>query len=277
MDVVKELVSHLTSRLLLYWGALVGGLWAFVQLGDELYEEGGFFFDEPVLGWFYALLNPVLTDVAFALSIVGSVPAMTGLSVLVAALLWWRARQELVFFVLGMGGASILMLSTKVFLARDRPALFPDVDLWRTASPSFPSGHATGSMAFFLTLYLVTHRRLPSWRAPAAVVGVVMVLSISLSRLYLQVHYPSDIMAGWALAVAWVLAANSVYRYYRRDRTVRNVLLALPTSVVKEYRAVAEREGISEDEFVARALRHRLEGGIRPDEGGTDLEEPVEP
>lgn len=259
MDVMKQLLVHLGWRLILYWGLLLGGLWLFIQLAEELYKKGGFFFDVPALTWFYGLLNPTLTRVAFTLSVIGAVNAMVVLSLLVMGLLWWLARTEVVFFLFSMGGASLVMLLTKLLFARERPALFPGVDLWQEGSPSFPSGHATGSFAFFLTLYLVMQRRATRWRWLAAVVGIVMVLGISASRLYLQVHYPSDILAGWALAAAWVLGVNYFYTHHRRDQSTQTVLLVLPKEIVQTYRAAAERQKLSQDEVVAQALRAQLE------------------
>ena len=254
MDVLKKLLSRLSWRLVLYWGLLLGGTWVFVELVDTLYENGGFFFDEPILNWFYTLINPAMTSLAVFLSTVGGVEVMIGLSVLTTFGLWFAAKREALFFALSMGGASLIMLLAKYAFGRARPSLFPDVDFWQTHSPSFPSGHATGSMAFFLSVYLVVSRLAPRWRPLAALVGIVMVLSISASRLYLQVHYPSDILAGLSLSAAWVLGVNAFYRFHSRDKTHRYVLLQLPTELVEAYREGARRRGVEEDEVVAEAL-----------------------
>lgn len=205
----RTLWPRLSWRLLLYWAVLLGSVWAFAELTDEVYEQEGFFFDEPVLGWFYGLITPLRTRVALALSTVGGVEVMVGLTALITLLLWFRSRREAVFFAASMVGASAIMGLTKVLLARPRPELFPDVDLWQTGSSSFPSGHATGSAALALTLYLVVSRLAPRWRALAAVLGLAFALSVSASRLYLQVHYPSDVLAGLALGCAWVLGVNA--------------------------------------------------------------------
>ncbi len=258
MDALKTLLSRLSWRLVLYWGLLLGGLWAFIELVDTLYDRGGFFFDEPILSWFYTLINPTLTNIALFLSTVGGVEIMIGLSVLAAFGLWFVAKHEAVFFALSMGGASLIMLLAKYAFGRARPNLFPDVDFWQTASPSFPSGHATGSMAFFLSVYLVVSRLVPRWRPLAALVGTVMVLGISASRLYLQVHYPSDILAGLSLSAAWVLGVNALYTYHSRDKTHRYVLLQLPTEVIEAYRLQAKQRGVEEDEVVAEALARKF-------------------
>lgn len=257
MDVVKTLLARLSWRLLLYWGALVGGLWAFTELTDEVYEKEGFFFDEPVLTWFYGIVSPVRTDIALALSTLGGVEVMIGLSVLIAVLLWFRSHREAVFFAASMAGATVIMGLTKVVLARPRPELFPDVDYWQTASPSFPSGHATGSAAFALTLFFVVQRLAPRWQVLAGVLGLLFCLSISASRLYLQVHYPSDILAGLALGSGWVLGVNAIYHYGTRGISRRNVLLRLPQGVIEVYRHDAQVRGVDDDDVVGEILaRH---------------------
>ena len=255
MDVVKTLLSRLSWRLLLYWGLLVGGLRAFAELADEIYDRQSFFpFDEPVLAWFYGLITPLRTDVALALSTVGGVEMMIGLSVLLTVLLWFRSHREAVFFAVSMAGASVIMGLTKVVLARPRPELFPDVDYWHTASPSFPSGHATGSAAFAVTLLFVVRHLAPRWQVLAGVFGTLFCLAVSASRLYLQVHYPSDILAGLALGSGWVLGVNVIYHYRTRDTSQRNVLLRLPQDVVEVYRHDAQARGVSEDDRVSRIL-----------------------
>lgn len=262
MDVLRALLHRLSWRLLLYWGFLLGTLWVFVEFADELYEQEGFFFDEPVLSWFYTLLDPTLTDLALFLSTIGGVEVMIGLSILVAIGLWWVSRREALFFAFAMGGASLIMVLTKFAFGRPRPELFPDVDFWQAASPSFPSGHATGSMAFFLTVYLLFTHLAPRWRFPIGLLGMIMVVGISASRLYLQVHYPSDILAGWALGAAWVLGVNAFYSYHARDRSHRTVLLTLPANLIEAYREEARREGCEEGEVVARALEARYGSAI---------------
>lgn len=254
MDVLKTLLSRLSWRLLVYWAALLGGIWLFAELTDEVYDNQGFFFDEPVLTWFYGLISPARTQAALALSTLGGLEVMIGASVLITALLWFRSRREAVFFAGSTGGAALIMGLTKVVLARPRPELFPDIDYWQTASPSFPSGHATGSAAFALTVFFVVRRLSPRWRVVAGGLGALFCLAVSASRLYLQVHYPSDILAGLALGTGWVLGVNAIYRYETRDTSSRTVLLTLPRGVVEAYRQDARARGVSEDDAVSEIL-----------------------
>ena len=108
MDVIKTLLSRLSWRLLLYWGGLAGGLWAFAELTDEVYEKQGFFFDEPVLTWFYGLVSPTLTRIALALSTVGGLEVMIAMSALLTLLLWFKSHREAVFFSSVWSGRQLL-------------------------------------------------------------------------------------------------------------------------------------------------------------------------
>lgn len=216
MTTLRKYLPRLSVSLLVYWGALLGALWLFVRFAGEVYEHEGFFFDAPVLNWFGAHSKPWLIGTAQALSTFGSPPVL-GLFVSASVLfLGLRLRQPraAVFFALSLGGAMLLNVLFKLFFARARPALFDHL----TPAPgySFPSGHAMGSAAFFLALYLLVARLFPRWRALAGVLGVLFTLGIGVSRLVLQVHYPSDVLAGWALSAAWVLGVYLVYARPRR-------------------------------------------------------------
>lgn len=256
MDVLRALFERLNLRIALYWIVLIGAAWVFVELADEVYEREGFFFDGPILAWIYTLRTPVLNELMVALSTIGSLEVMAPISLIGAVFLWHVKRREGNFFTFSMGGAVLIMVITKYVLARERPFLFPDVNLWQEASPSFPSGHATGSFALFLTILLIARRYELSWGWLVTFLGGFFAFSVSFSRLYLQVHYPSDVLAGWALGAAWVLGVNY---FFTRDRNVRNVLLTLPTETVEHYRQVIREEGTNEDAFVDQAIRKELE------------------
>ena len=216
MTRLRSYVSNLHGSLLIYWGVLLAALFLFGQLAGEIYEKEGFFFDKPILNWFGTHASPLLIGTARAFTDFGSPPVLGGVAVVAVALLWWRARahKAAVFLAAGLGGAMLLNVLFKLTFARVRPTLFTHL----TPAPgySFPSGHAMGSAAFFLALYLLVARLYPRWRWVAGVGGVLCTLGIGLSRLALQVHYPSDVLAGWALSAAWVLGVNLIYARTRR-------------------------------------------------------------
>jgi len=111
----------------------------------------------------------------------------------------WQLRGAL-FVVVVMAGTGVLQLLTKLLFERPRPGVFPP--LVAVASYSYPSGHAMASAGLTLAVALLAWRT--RWRLWAVAGGLAFVLLVGLSRMYLGVHYPSDIVAGWLLAVAWV-------------------------------------------------------------------------
>ena len=106
------------------------------------------------------------------------------------------------FAAIALGGSALLNIAAKQIFARDRPSL------WESIAPehnySFPSGHAMGSVTLACVLVLLAWRT--RWRWPVTVAMAAFVLLVGLSRIYLGVHYPSDILAGWAVATAWAVA-----------------------------------------------------------------------
>ena len=184
---------------LLFLGVLLP-LAGFGALAEDV-GEGGLPWDEPILRWAHRHATPGLDRAAVLLSHLGywwgAVPLGVGVLVLLLAIRHWRRAR---FFATAVGGATLLDVLAKLAFHRVRPAL------WKSLAPetsySFPSGHAMGTMALAAALVVVTWPTRARWWVVAA--GSVLVLLVGLSRVYLGVHYPSDILAGWAASLAWV-------------------------------------------------------------------------
>jgi undecaprenyl-diphosphatase len=125
----------------------------------------------------------------------------------VSARYWWSAA----LLVVATGGAAALETIIKLVVERPRPHLFPHAVA--ADGSSFPSGHATNACAFalvaiYLLWHVFQHRGLT---AAAAVLLIGFVLLVGLSRIVLGVHYPTDVLGGYALAVAWVGSAIAFF------------------------------------------------------------------
>ncbi len=192
-------------RLSLLFVGLLLPLWGFAELADEVRERDPFPFDEPILRFAHALAGDGLDRVSVFFSAVGYQYGVVPFDIaLILALAWRRRMREGLFAGIAIVGSALLNLSTKQFFARDRPSL------WESIAPettfSFPSGHAMGSATLAWVLLLLAWRT--RWRWPVTVAMTGFAVMVAFSRVYLGVHYPSDILAGWTAASVW---AVSVY------------------------------------------------------------------
>ncbi len=206
-------------RLLLLFLCLLAPLWLFVELADEIHELEDFYFDDALLWHAHALSSPTLDRFFVVVSALGYqwgvVPADIALTL---GLLVARRWREATFAGVSLGGSALLNMATKQFFQRDRPAL------WESIAPehtfSFPSGHAMGSATLAMVVVLLCWHTCFRW--PAVVLAALFALTVGASRIYLGVHYPSDILGGWAAGIAWVSGVYLVlYRIRERPWQVR--------------------------------------------------------
>lgn len=198
-----EFIRKHPWRLLLPFIGVLLPLWAFAGLVVELREDGGFFFDIPVLVGLHQMATPGVDAFFSLMSKLGYTWGVVPVNV--AILLWLMAHRRFrdgLFFGLSVLGSLGINLLAKDHYARFRP------DLWLSIAPettySFPSGHAMGSATLGVAATLLCwHSR---WRWPVFALAATFVLLVGMSRVYLGVHYPSDILAGWAAGTAWVVA-----------------------------------------------------------------------
>ena len=189
-------------RLLLLFVGLLLPLWAFAELADEVREAEAFPFDQPILLFAHALARDGFDRAFVLLSALGYQYGVVPFdALLVWSLAMRRRMRESVFAGVAIIGSALLNLAAKPSFARARPSL------WESIAPetnySFPSGHAMGSMTLAWVVVLLSwHTR---WRWPVVVVAAMFTLLVGLSRVYLGVHYPSDILAGWAAASVWAV------------------------------------------------------------------------
>lgn len=199
--------QHYLRLLVLFFG-VVGPLVVFGHLAEDVLEKEVFSFDRPVLMFMHSHATQVLDMVMVFITRVGSSLVLVPLNILVFSLLIYRKRRrDALFWALAVVGATVLNFIAKHAFARIRP------DLWTSISPeltySFPSGHAMNSMAVMTALVVLAWDT--RWRNLMMAAGACFILLVGLSRIYLGVHYPSDILAGWAASFAWVVGLASVF------------------------------------------------------------------
>lgn len=196
-------ISHEAWRMLLAFLAVVLPLVGFAALVEELREDGVFFFDAPLMLALHKLASPGIDAFFVTVSKLGYTWGVVPIDALVLFFLAWRRHyRDGLFFGLAVIGSLLVNMAAKSYFTRFRP------ELWLSVAPehtySFPSGHAMGSMTLGLAVLLLAWPT--RWRGLVLVAALAFVLLVGLSRIYLGVHWPSDILAGWSAAAAWVLA-----------------------------------------------------------------------
>ena len=197
------------QRILPLFLGLIAPTFGFVVLCVAITHNATLDFDLPLLVALHKLRTPALDQVAVVVTFFGSggLMALSG-AALATVLLSRGERNKGVFVAVSALGAGLFDLVAKVGFARGRPHLWTSVVT--EIGYSFPSGHAMGSMSMVAALVMLASSS--SRRGSILVLGGLFVMLIGLSRLYLGVHYPSDVLAGWCAALAWVNAVRLVWK-----------------------------------------------------------------
>lgn len=167
----------------------------------------------------HARSHPDMAAVAAVVTALGSVWAIGVLAVVTAVLLArWRRYGLLACWLVSLAGGGLLREALKRAFDRPRPS-FPDPVAVET-SASFPSGHALGSVVCFgaLAYFALLRARGRGARVVALGSAAALIAAVGWSRLYLGVHYPSDVLAGYAVGMGWVAVCVGVCETIRRAR-----------------------------------------------------------
>jgi undecaprenyl-diphosphatase len=186
-------LAALVAFGLLGWGAAMG-----VTQG----------FDEIVLRWLDARASEGLTEAMLAITDLGDwqVTALVGL--VSSGLLWAHGeRKAALLFLVALSGTLLLDDTSKGLFGRDRPAVFDFRTQFSPSSKSYPSGHVlNATVAYTFVAYLVARASNSRWLGLVArLMAAVLIAGVGLSRIYLGVHYPTDVAGGFLLGCAWVL------------------------------------------------------------------------
>jgi undecaprenyl-diphosphatase len=207
---------------------LSAGVWAFVELADEVTEDEAASIDEAVL---LSLRNPGdlsdpvgpgwVEEMGRDFTALGSMGVLTliTLAVLGYLLLAGRNRTSL-FTLLAVSGGMLLSTLLKMGFDRARPDLVPHHTTVYTAS--FPSGHSMMAALTYLTLAAILSRvhTSPLLKAYLLIIAAVITLLVGVSRVYLGVHWPTDVLAGWAAGAAWAALCWLIARALQRRNVV---------------------------------------------------------
>lgn len=174
----------------------------FCLLADRVGHSGWLALERAFLWSLRVQTESLLGQCAVWLSMLVTVISVCILCYLLYRQLWRTA----LFWLCAISGASILGNVMKGLIQRARPELWLDTP---DTSFGFPSGHATHSMAIVIALLVLL--RLSNWHRMVLLSGLVFAGLVGLSRMYLGYHYPSDVLAGWMLALCWVMSLRILF------------------------------------------------------------------
>lgn len=200
--------------------ALIGTL-GFAELAEHVTAGATQAFDESVLVWLSAHRNPLTDSAMLELTALGTATVVLMIAA-VASLFLVLTKHRYSALLLGVATIGGLALNMVLKIGFHRPR--PQVVVWGTQafSSSFPSGHAMSAAIVYSTVaYLAARLQKHLWsKLLTMLAAIVLVLLICLSRLYLGVHYPSDVAAGIAIGLAWagfcMATLEGIQRYTKR-------------------------------------------------------------
>ncbi|WP_126174013.1 phosphatase PAP2 family protein [Altericroceibacterium xinjiangense] len=200
---------------------LAGGVWGFIELADLVVEGESEAVDTRLL---LALRNPQdlsdpigpgwVEELGRDLTALGGIGILTILTISVAGYLWLLGKVRAMWLLLGaIGSGQLASTLLKHGFDRPRPDLVPHESIVYTAS--FPSGHSMLSAITYLTLAALLMRMHAnrSLKIYFLVLAILLTAAVGVSRVYLGVHWPTDVLAGWAVGASWALLFWLVARW----------------------------------------------------------------
>ncbi|MFC4099233.1 phosphatase PAP2 family protein [Paenibacillus xanthanilyticus] len=198
---------------MLWWVYLILAAAGFQGLAMLVSREKLMRFDLAVIDFIQGLESPGFTAFAKTVTTIGSGKVVIPLVLATAAVLFvvLKHRKELILLIGGMLGSTLLNEGLKRLYERARPDIHRIIE---ETGYSFPSGHSMASFTFYGLLTYLLWRHMPSkrWRGVLIAFSVFMILCIGISRVYLGVHYPSDVLGGYWVSACWLAVCVKLFR-----------------------------------------------------------------
>jgi undecaprenyl-diphosphatase len=216
-----SLVPNLEPIALAVLAVGTASVWGFIEIAEEVFEGETQAFDHWVLGIMRDAANPAdpigprwVEEMARDATALGGFAWITFTTIVIAVYLWLVGKTRLMVFTLAATiGGTLVIMGLKGLFSRPRPDVVPH--LVHVASSSFPSGHSMLSAVVYLTLGSLLAAIMPNLKLKIYVLSVAVILSVfvGISRIYLGVHYPTDVLAGWLAGLVWALLCWLIARW----------------------------------------------------------------
>jgi undecaprenyl-diphosphatase len=217
------------KTVLIALACVVAGVWGFALLADEVLEGGTQTFDRKILLAFRQsdtlepLGPPSVQEGARDITALGGTTVLTLVTAIAAGFLALDGKKHMALFICGsvLGGVAVGTILKDVF-HRPRPDLVP-ISIY-VSGASFPSGHSMMSAVTYLTLGALLARSQERRRLKAYFLLVAMLLTfaVGVTRVYLGVHWPTDVLAGWTAGSVWALLCWLTARWLQLRRTLED-------------------------------------------------------
>lgn len=221
----SQAITVLVVELVFGLVAVLGSLYVFLELADEVLEKEAIFFDSIISGIIVSFRSPPLTDVMIGLSFLGG-NYFLGLAIITTIILLWKKHRKdaIMFGFIFLSGVGLNLILKEIF---QRPR--PEESLIVESLYSFPSGHAMNSFVFYaaLTYFVFWHMKNRKLGWILSIGAGVLIFAIGISRIYLGVHYASDVIAGFFAGLCWMgvvillektLLFFRLFRVYETDK-----------------------------------------------------------
>lgn len=225
---LRDLVNRIEFPVLLAGLIVAGGLWGFIELSEVARDTTPHTFDTQILLAFREagrpdnpIGSPQVEGMVRDITALGGTIVLTLITAATVIYFFLTRRLSTAFFVLvAVGGGQVLSSLLKLGIDRPRPELVSH--LANETSLSFPSGHAMLSAVTYLTLGTLAARFLHgrTTRIYVLSLAVLLTLMVGVSRIYLGVHWPSDVLAGWCAGFAWAMLCWLAARFLQRDNAI---------------------------------------------------------
>ena len=226
-----ERLPHLEVIVLVVLTIGTASTWGFIKLADEVLEGDTQSFDS----WSVQILRdssnpadpigpPWVEEMGRDATALGGIAWLTFTTLVIAVFLWLQGKlRMMVFMIAATGSGAVLSILLKNLFGRPRPSLVPHLS--HVSTSSFPSGHSLLAAVVYLTLGSLLAAVMPNRKLQIYVlsVAVMLTLFVGASRVYLGVHYPTDVLAGWLAGLVWALLCWLVARQLQLQEKVADI------------------------------------------------------